>query len=343
MAQSGGEHPKTSPIATQTIQQLFRASDSPQKWSQQTTPSFKDHNLEDDHGYHHPKKSVLAKVKEMGKKLRQSLSKKKHVDGDNNTPSWGVRIEDVETNEEEDLEFLGAPMYESELAPEGYDPAKQNLREVTAIPEKHVLPGHTNLDTEQEKEKHPGQNKTLAEAKTQKPDPAYSTKANTTLAIPSKIQTGLTISVGGPPKETEKNVAHETDNDATEESRSRTRAACNENEETQKIWDKSSFPKEKIWDQGVSVKDHIMNRLEPGEDEKALSWVISDAMSPRSAGDVVGNVKEAVNSLVWCEKPAQSNSNISHSASNSSTHIPIPTNAQEVIEEESHGRIFQAN
>ncbi|GLU11563.1 hypothetical protein SLE2022_283000 [Rubroshorea leprosula] len=86
-----------------------------------------------------------------------------------------------------------------------------------------------------------------------------------------------------------------------------------------------------------------MNKFEPGEDKKALSQVISQAMSPRSPSDVVGEVKEAMNSFLWSEKPAQSNDNISQSASNSLTNIPVSTNAEEVMEEESRGRILQTN
>lgn len=71
------------------------------------------HDAEEDHN-HHPKKSVLTKVKEKAKKLKHSLSnKKKHHDSDsqetdNTTPSLGVNLNDYE-DEEEDAEYLGAP------------------------------------------------------------------------------------------------------------------------------------------------------------------------------------------------------------------------------------------
>ncbi|GLT77342.1 hypothetical protein SLA2020_489400 [Shorea laevis] len=332
MAQSGGEHPRTTPTATPTKEQLLRAVDS-QKWSPQGSPSFRDQDSEDNNGNHHLKKSVLTKVKEKARKLRKSLSKKKHSDVDDSTPSPGVRFEDLVADEEENPEYLGAPMYESELAPERYKAtAMQSPRELTVIPENHALPGHTNLDTEQEKDqKPPGQNKTLAEATT---EPV----ADTIHDIATKIHTGLTVSVGGPAP----NAAHGTDKEATEES-SKCATASDRNEEAQKKLDKANSSKEKIWDKGVSVKEYIMNKFEPGEDEKALSQVISQAMSPRSPSDVVGKVKEAMNSFLWSEKPAQSNDNISRSASNSLTNIPVSTNAEEVMEEESHGRILQTN
>lgn len=61
------------------------------------------------------------------------------------------------------------------------------------------------------------------------------------------------------------------------------------------------------WDKGVSVKEYLMQKLEPGEEVRALSQVISEAMSPSKAGDhgemgVVDKVKEAVSSLLGIEE-----------------------------------------
>lgn len=82
-------------------------------WPVSTSPtttsprSAKDHDPEEDHNQHH-KKSVLTKVKEKAKKLRHSLSKKKHGDDGNTTPSWGVSLDD-EDEDEDDPEYFGAP------------------------------------------------------------------------------------------------------------------------------------------------------------------------------------------------------------------------------------------
>lgn len=65
-----------------------------------------------------------------------------------------------------------------------------------------------------------------------------------------------------------------------------------------------------MWDKGISVKEYLMQKLEPGEDEKALSDVITEAMSPRKRGasegevGMVEKVKDAVTSLLGKEKPA---------------------------------------
>ncbi|XP_058748762.1 uncharacterized protein LOC131621734 [Vicia villosa] len=124
----GGESSRMSPTYSPT----FASSPS--------SPYFgmKPHDLEEDQGLYQ-RKSVLAKVKERAKKLvlRNSLSQKRQ-DDKNLTPSWGVSLEDEE--EEEDPEYLGAPIYESELAPEEYkENARQHPRANPVISEKRVL------------------------------------------------------------------------------------------------------------------------------------------------------------------------------------------------------------
>ncbi|KAL6195523.1 hypothetical protein ACLB2K_031142 [Fragaria x ananassa] len=123
------------------------------------------HDAEDDHN-HHEKKSVLTKVKEKAKKLKHSLStKKKHHDNDSHetdtsTPSWSANLNDNEV-EEEDAEYLGAPMYKSETAPEAY-------RETAKLPspvlsEKHVLSSGYTQNSEHNNEKSPSSDQIVAE------------------------------------------------------------------------------------------------------------------------------------------------------------------------------------
>lgn len=77
------------------------------RWSPSAMQSLgKEHDMEDDHTPH--RKSVLAKVREKARKWRNTLSKKKHNEDGNATPSWGVSLED-EDDEDEDPEYLGAP------------------------------------------------------------------------------------------------------------------------------------------------------------------------------------------------------------------------------------------
>lgn len=78
-------------------------------WSGTASPTLlRDHDPELDHPQHHQKQSVLNKVKEKARRWRHSLSKKKHGDTVNATPTWGVSLEEEDYGEE-DPEYLGAP------------------------------------------------------------------------------------------------------------------------------------------------------------------------------------------------------------------------------------------
>ncbi|KAG4137949.1 hypothetical protein ERO13_D07G104500v2 [Gossypium hirsutum] len=204
---------------------------------------------------HHSRKStVLSKVKEKARRWRNNFRKKRHNHGDTNSTSCAVRLEeDDDKYQDEHPEYLGAPMYESELAPEAYkEHAKQNPRAVLVISEKHVLTSSV---------------KAVSEAD----------------------------------HVTEKHASRSDD------------GALN--------------PGENKWDKGVSVKEYIMHKLEPGEDEKALSQVISDAMHPAADAGVMGKMKVAVNSLLGRED-----------------HPPQATTiSQTAMEEENKGRILQTN
>ncbi|WCJ20477.1 hypothetical protein M5689_002704 [Euphorbia peplus] len=105
-----------------------------------------------------------------------------------------------------------------------------------------------------------------------------------------------------------------------------------------------------LWDKGVSVKEYILQKFEPGEDEKALSQVISKAISPKKKDEdptVVEKVREAVTSLLQNQQSSSSSSqpNCSayHSAQNSSTQIPHVAITNEVTEAETLERLLQSN
>ncbi|XP_050370488.1 uncharacterized protein LOC126788532 [Argentina anserina] len=124
------------------------------------------HDAEEDHN-HHPKKSVLTKVKEKAKKLKHSLStKKKHHDNDSHetevtTRSWSANLDDNEV-EEEDAEYLGAPMYKSEMAPEAYRETAKLASPV--LSEKHILSSSYSQNSENNKDKSPSSNQIVAES-----------------------------------------------------------------------------------------------------------------------------------------------------------------------------------
>ncbi|XVE79541.1 hypothetical protein DITRI_Ditri14bG0066900 [Diplodiscus trichospermus] len=296
--------------------QIVRAGDS-QTWSPSpyASSSARSHEVHDpaDVHYHSKTLTVIAKVKEKARRWRQSFIKKRNTEGDNTTPCWGVRLEDDEDYEDEDPEYLGAPMYESELAPEGYkENARQNPRAVPVISERHVLASSVKPVSEQTN-KEPA----LEETKGKKPAPDNATETVATQKIASKIE-GLSVSAPTA-SETEKHATHKTSMHGAHDA---------DKYATQETGNTFS-PRENKWDKGVSVKEYIMNKFEPGEDEKALSQVISEAISPRrTPGDVgvIEKVRGAVNSLLWREEPAQST--IKQSETKSSPQIPNPTNAQ---------------
>ncbi|PON68827.1 low-temperature-induced protein [Trema orientale] len=411
----GESTPKTP--SKPTMEQLLRDGEgswwlSSSSSSSGSSPScVKNHDPEEDH-IHHQKKSVLSKVKEKARKLRHSLSaKKRHNEDGNTTPSWGVSLDDYE-DEEEDAEYLGAPMYESELAPESYkETARQHPRAIPVISEKHALP-ETGSVNDNNKENPLSPNNKLTQTKsndkpfsptktitetvsqkltpalgtvTEKLGPAYASVAETTHSIASKIP-GLTVSSTTEASRT-KNSSSPLAPILTSSARTpppqtfsaqlapqplSAHAAATPSqpfsgpvapESTKHV--SFSCGDQQVWDKGVSVKEYLLHKLEPGDDDRALSRAISEAISPKKTpGDmsVVDKVREAVSSLLRNDSldrtpsksavtsPSKSavaspskSVRLTRSATKASSQIPISSNAREVKEEENHGRILQTN
>ncbi|CAI8616632.1 unnamed protein product [Vicia faba] len=436
--QRHSEAPK-SPGSIQTMEQLLRAGEaskpklSPSKSSSSSTcsspssPFFQrlrqHHDSEEDHGQNqnqNQKKSVITKVKEKAKKLRHSLSKKKHEDWNAFSPPSSAGHEG--DGAEEDSEHHGTTLYESEMAHEGH---KENTRQHSIMspvsPQKHVLSNNEKLGLEQAREKM--LSRSLSKKITQ---PAATATTAPTLSCPSKIITktspeknqarahaegsetaqyitskvhGLTVSKPGENQNSSPTAATANKQSSLSLRTSRTPPAKMPSQTDPSTPRTSSNPMatsppsppasappgpsnnstpSQIWDKGVSVKEYLMNKFEPGEDEKALSKVISEAMSPRrTPGDVgvIEKVREAVTSLLRTEEATKhANTNIntnttSHSpsqvsASTSTTHapsqisvsaststtrgrapsqIPVTFNTQEDVQEENHGRVLQTN
>ncbi|XP_052187264.1 low-temperature-induced 65 kDa protein-like [Diospyros lotus] len=198
--------PRSRPRYSPTFEQLLQGDASRWPSGASATPGNNDHDQEELLG-HQNKKSVLTKVKETAKKLRRSLSKKKHGHEDGNNPSWGVTLDD-DDEEDEDPEYLGAPMYESEFAPEAYkETARQHPRAIPVVSEKHVLTStikhggdhHHHQEQQQETQRASSglsnSNKTMTRAMTEKLAPAYAAVSDATHSIASKIA-GLTSGNG---------------------------------------------------------------------------------------------------------------------------------------------------
>ncbi|GAA0150670.1 hypothetical protein LIER_09555 [Lithospermum erythrorhizon] len=352
-----------------------------------TSTSPRSCDQEDQH-----KKSVLMKVKEKAMKLRHSLSGKKkhgmetHDDNttpsrslDNTTPSRSLALEDS-VDVGEDPEYLGAPMYESELAPETLkENSRQHPRAVPVVPGNHTLASCLKTKVTQEKNENISPDKTTAQSVSVQSAPAYAKVSDATHSIASKI-TGLSIT----------NQNEQDTNTHTGGTHVPASAAVgtgyvsgplndkglNNSERMSEIREHSSDSPQKF-DKGVSVKEYLMQKVEPGEDEKALSKVISNSLSPkRSPGQmgVVGKFKDAVSSLLWTEEDSESTgmnttnksspttsarklqsreandttnpiSSSETSVSNRTNPLLAPghTNTSEVVEEQTLGRVLQTN
>ncbi|XP_026444376.1 uncharacterized protein LOC113344661 isoform X7 [Papaver somniferum] len=236
-------------------------------------------------------------------------------------------------------EYLGAPMYESERASnnQGNHLDKHVASHAVLQPlvsDKHILetkntpilpvkttappivsmtttppPDNSAITIHVEKEpqsKKESPSKTITETVTEKFGPAYAKVSEATQSLASKIQ----------------NAAMPAS------SASSTLPITSSRDETRSG--------EKRWDKGVSVRQYFISKLEPGDEEKALSEVISDAMSPKTiTGDtgVVEKVREAVSSMLGVEQASPT----------LPERIPVSTNPQEVFVEEKHERRLQAN
>ncbi|XP_038989051.1 uncharacterized protein LOC103716775 [Phoenix dactylifera] len=277
------------------------------------TPTFASgFDFEDDHDHHHEKKSVLTKVKEKARKWRHVLAKKKHGhDNDNPTPPWGVSLD--EEDDEQDPEYHGAPMYESETVPDAYKEGTSQHRS-TAVQspsalEKSVVFQHDNADKEPEmkqgddmleqpvlhhldaiKETSCPHAKSLLHSPAAHQDPVGESGTDKTLA---ETVTGMLA------------PAYTMVSGATQMIASKIQSPGTGYESGAK----------QMYDKGISVREYLMHKLEPGEEDRALCQVITEAVSPRNAGQaqrevgVAEKVKEAVSSLLGREEVSRTETN----------------------------------
>lgn len=324
--------------------------------AQDQCPTTMTSNFEDYPDHHHAKKSVLAKVKEKALKWRNLLAKKKQVnDKANETPAWGVSLEEEEDDDDEqNPEFRGAPsnhflhtkthvntyissvlnsnlcsqVYESERAPEAYQggevmehkkpPVLLHRNPAQELAMKHVdeLALHhldefieTSTPRSNSKPMHDDLNEEKARCLAPHPTPTHD--------LNSETKRDNTI---------KKSASQKTLTEAVSKILA---PACNMvSDATQTIVSKLQHPSvdEEIgskmkYDKGVSVKEFVLQKLEPGEDDKALSKVITESMSPRKsnqAGEkgVMEKFREAVSSLLGKQEDRK-------------TPIPLSTNPQE--------------
>lgn len=207
-------------------------------------------------------------------------------------------------------------MYESELAPENYkEAARQHPREVHVPSVKHVLESSVKNDRKKN-EATINPNKTIAEAVSEKLAPAYAAVSDATHTIASRIA-NLTVETPAPTDNPNLGGSTIVSPQAAE--------AANANEigngNGGRSLESRAHGSPHTWDKGVSMKEYLMKKLEPGEDERALSQVITEAISPKTSPrdqmGMVEKVKEAVSSFLWTEE------NSSNATTTKTTIAPI--------------------
>ncbi|KAJ9543799.1 hypothetical protein OSB04_023506 [Centaurea solstitialis] len=215
--------------------------------SSKSLPILRKNHDHDDHGNRHIKKSVFMRVKEKARKLKKSISIRKHRDDNGSrspymTPPGSAGPVD---DDRDRPEFFSSPLYVPTAEPQ--------------------------LDKNAPKE-HPRETN---DGSLLKPKDTSNPNGGSVDSIDSKLS-GLAIS---------------SDRDA--------------NEPEPKENTMSSMQPQ---DKGVSVKEYLLHKLEPGEDERALSQAITQTISPRR-----DKMKEAMNTLLGTEEPSQSTSKASNS------------------------------
>lgn len=185
-----------------------------------------------------------------------------------------------------DLIFIS--VYESEMAPENYKvKARQYQRPNLAVPEEHAAP-----------EKHSPAGKTITEAMSERLAPAYAAFSGATTTIATKV---ASFTAG---KRTESSISL-----AESEALYSAVGSDFENSDSESESKATSPQKSDI---GISVKEYFMNKLEPGEDERALSQVISEAITPTIIADgaddksMAGKVRAAVTSFLQPQESSES-------------------------------------
>ncbi|KAG7627566.1 hypothetical protein AtNW77_Chr3g0200911 [Arabidopsis thaliana] len=339
---------------------------------------------ENDGEHSHHKKSLFSKMKDKAKKLQHSLStKKRHDEEGDATMSPFCRSEDHEVREvgyaslsprdnskdrkvreeggeeeEEDPEYLGAPMYESKKAPEELkETARQHPRENPVITETNVLsvlPAKQDAEQEQKdctgsKTEHPviSEKNVLSDVKHEKAADSDTTTIVTESAEKTRKECTSQQEPISPSKTVTETVteklapAYAKVSDATQAITKKIQdmAFPEPTEREEEVNDVAEINtagtnqptgfNTKVWDKGVSMKEYISQKFEPSEDDRELSRVISKAISPRKGSSQTSSFGAATNMA-----PA------SNSADNKA---PLLANTNEIVEEENHGKILQPN
>ncbi|KAJ9548301.1 hypothetical protein OSB04_020844 [Centaurea solstitialis] len=277
-----------------TFQQLLQLEDA--NWSQKQK---RNHGQEND-ANHHNKKSVLAKVKEKAKKFKHSLSGKKHRDEND---SRGPSTSPSSSNGQEEAKYRNTPSNVFSRAP---GPYKQTSRDHPREAPGSRLEKHCT--TSNAREPH---TPTRLASGVRLDEHASSSNTNTNTSVvagtDAKDHEPATTDV---PKEHDSPESSSRYSSLTISSQESGASKVDNNVEEREGTEGESQTRDK----GVSVKEYLMHKFEPGEDERALSLAITQTISPRR-----DKVREAMSSFLKNDEPSESTSKLSNSEANSST------------------------
>ncbi|CAL9069878.1 unnamed protein product [Musa banksii] len=286
-------------------------------WLAPTTPTLVNlYNDEDDFSHHQQqaKKSIMVRVKEKAKKWRQMLVKKRHGGKENSvTPPWGVSLDEAD---EEDPNYQGAPKYEPEMALDSYEDSASDDQSTTHYPspsENSTITQLSAFDREIEMKQandghrqpasdHGGDVKVIPAP----PETTVITPTNDKTMVKDKYLPQPPVSNGGDNDKTLSETVTETLAPVYTMISKATQALSSKIQESGPRYETTA---KQVWDKGVSMKEYLMQKLEPREEDKALRDVITDAVTPRnvrhSFADVgiASNRKEPVSSLMAKEEP----------------------------------------
>ncbi|URD82790.1 hypothetical protein MUK42_05175 [Musa troglodytarum] len=299
------------------LRSSLRESSPNGHWSVPTTPTLVNlYNHEDDFNHHQQqaKKSIMARVKEKAKKWRQMFVKKRHGDKENSvTPPWGVSLDEAD---EEDPDYHGSPKYEPEMALDSYEDSASDNQSTIHFPspsEKSTIPQLSTFDREigmkqandghrQPQSDHGGDVKVVPAP----PETTVITPTADKTMVKDKYLPQPPVGDGGDNDKTLSETVSETLAPAYAMISEATQALSSKIQESGPRYETTA---RQVWDKGVSMKEYLMQKLEPREEDKALCEVITDAVSPRnvrhSFADVgiASNRKEPVSSLMAKKEP----------------------------------------
>ncbi|WOL16511.1 hypothetical protein Cni_G25298 [Canna indica] len=213
----------------------------------------------DDYHQHQAKKSLMTRVKERAKKWRQVLVRRRSPkrEDDNATPPWGVSLE--EADEEDDSDHLhGAPR----IGVDGYEDSDSEKNSTIHYPS----PCTDNLTAREAEMKLGNDVRKQPAGSDQTAAVKDAAAGNADCVDAGNKSLGETVTDSLAP-------AYAVVSEATQAIASRIQESARPSCES---------AAKQVWEKGVSMKEYLLQKLEPTEEDRALCQVITSAVSPRT-------------------------------------------------------------